>query len=143
MIRVLMVDDHQLFREGMRLLLKKAEDIQIVGEARDGQEAVAVAQRLQPDVILMDIEMPGMNGFQATQELTAAGNPAQILILSMRTDERDVRQATQSGAKGYLIKNIGREELIETIRSVYMNRPRSGPVVAQSSSANGKEAQSK
>ncbi len=143
MIRVLMVDDHQLFREGMRLLLKKAQDIQIVGEARDGQEAVELAQRLRPDVILMDIEMPGVNGFQATQQLTAAGNPAQILILSMRTDERDMHQATQSGAKGYLIKNISREELIEAIRLVHKNRPVSNTGIARSSLVSGKGAPSK
>lgn len=142
MIRVLMVDDHQLFREGLRLLLKKAQDIEIVGEARDGQEAIAQAEQLRPDVILMDIEMPGVNGIQATQRLTTAGTRAQILVLSMRTDERDVREAAESGAKGYLIKNISREELIEAIRSVHKNKPVASPSIARFFSVKSKGASS-
>ncbi|OGO34046.1 MAG: hypothetical protein A2Z03_10320, partial [Chloroflexi bacterium RBG_16_56_8] len=93
MIRVLVVDDHQLFRQGLQLMLLKANDIQIVGEARDGKEAIELAQSVQPDVILMDIEMPGMNGLEATETLKAMGHPARILMLTMKTDERDVRAA--------------------------------------------------
>ncbi len=119
MIRVLMVDDHQLFRQGLRLMLMRAPDIEIVGEARDGKEAIEMAQRLQPDIILMDIEMPGMNGIEASQRLKQMGHPARILMLTMKTGQEDVRRAAQSGADGYVVKNSGRDELIQSIRSLH------------------------
>ena len=101
MIRVLVVDDHQLFRQGLQLMLLKANDIQIVGEARDGKEAIELAQSLQPDVILMDIEMPGMNGLEATETLKAMGHPARILMRSPRPGVRGTRSSAQSdGASG-------------------------------------------
>ena len=131
MIRVLIVDDHKLFREGVNLLLMAAPDVTIVGEARDGQEAMELAQRVQPDVILMDIEMPKLNGFQATQQLVGGGSAAKVVILSMRTDENDVRTAACSGAKGYLVKNCGREELISAIRLAHQNQPAVSPEVAR------------
>jgi DNA-binding NarL/FixJ family response regulator len=130
MIRVLVVDDHLLFRQGLSLLLSQAKDIQIIGEARDGQEAVELAQRLNPDVILMDIEMPRVNGLRATEQLTTSKHPARILILSMKEAEQDVRAAAQSGAQGYLIKNCSREELIKAIRSVYEGRLAISPEIA-------------
>ena len=119
MIRVLIVDDHLLMRQGINALLIKAQDITIVGEARDGKEALELAERLQPDVILMDIEMPRLDGLQATRQLVDSGNPAKIIILSMRTDETTVRRAVDCGAQGYLVKNSGREDLIGAIRLVY------------------------
>ncbi len=131
MIRVLIADDHKLFREGLSLLLNAAPDMQIAGEARDGREAVELAQRVQADVILMDIEMPKLNGFQATQQLVREGSPAKVLMLSMRTDEQDVRDAARCGAKGYLIKNCGREELVQAIRLVHHNQPAVSPEVAR------------
>ncbi len=130
MIRVLIVDDHQLVRQGLMALLIKARDIEIVGEARDGQEAIELAQQKHPDVILMDIEMPRLNGIRATAQLTALGHPARVLILSMRDDEKDVRDAIQSGALGYLVKNSSREELIEAIRCVNQGNPIFSPSVA-------------
>lgn len=119
MIRVLIVDDHKLFREGLQLLLMPAKDIEVVGEARDGQDGIELAQRLQPDVILMDLEMPRVDGLKATRQLLATNTPSKILVLSMRTNEKDIRDAAQSGARGYLVKNCGRAELTEAIRSVY------------------------
>ncbi len=130
MIRVLIADDHQLFRQGLRLLLSQATDIHIVGEARDGQEAVDLAQRLNPDVILMDIEMPHVNGLRATEQLTTSKHPARVLILSMKEAGKDVHAAAQSGAQGYLIKNCGREELIQAIRTVYEGGLACSPEVA-------------
>ncbi len=130
MIRVLIVDDHQLVRQGLAALLMKAKDIEIIGEARDGQEAIEQAQQLRPDVILMDIEMPRLNGLRATAQLTALGNPARVLVLSMRDDEKDVRAAVESGAIGYLVKNSSREELIEAIRAVSIGNPAFSRVVA-------------
>lgn len=130
MIRVLIADDHQLFRQGLALLLSAANDIQIVGEARDGQEAVEVARQLNPDVILMDLEMPRVNGLRATEQLTLSKHPARILVLSMKEGERDVRAASQSGALGYLTKDSNRETLIQAIRSVYEGKPVSSPQIA-------------
>jgi two-component system, NarL family, response regulator NreC len=129
-IRVLIVDDHQLVRQGILALLIKAKDIAIVGEARDGQEAIDLAQRLQPDVVLMDIEMPRMDGLRATEQLRAQGFAGKVLVLSMRSDEAPVRQALQTGAAGYLIKNSSREDLIAAIRAVHQGSRVSSPEVA-------------
>lgn len=130
MIRVLIADDHQLVRQGLVALLMKAHDIQIVGEARDGQEAIEMAERLRPNVILMDIEMPRLNGLRATAQLTAQQHPARVLILSMRDDEKDVHAALESGARGYLVKNSSREELIQAIRCVDQGNPVYSPSIA-------------
>jgi DNA-binding NarL/FixJ family response regulator len=130
MIHVLVADDHQLFRQGLSALLMGAKDIEIIGQARDGQEAMELAERLQPDVILMDLEMPRVNGFVATERLTAQGHSARILVLSMRTDEKDVRAAAHSGAIGYLIKNCSRDELVAGVRSAYAGNPACSPEIA-------------
>lgn len=118
MIRVLIVDDHQLVRQGVIALLNKAQDISIAGEARDGKEALESAGHLRPDVVLMDIEMPRMDGLRATRELLARQPDSKVLILSMRSDESVVRDAAKAGARGYLFKNSNREELISAIRIV-------------------------
>jgi DNA-binding NarL/FixJ family response regulator len=130
MIRVLIVDDHQLVRQGIVALLIKAKDIKIVGEARDGIEAIELTERLFPDIILMDLEMPRLDGLRATARLKSMGMSARIIILSMKMDERDVRLAAQNGAHGYLVKNISREELIAAIRSVHEGHSVSSPAVA-------------
>lgn len=130
MIRVLVADDHQLFRQGLSMLLSKATDIQIIGEARNGQEAIELAEHLNPDVILMDLEMPRVNGLRATEELTRRRHPARILVLSMKEAEKDVRAAATSGAVGYLTKDSDREALIQAIRSVYAGKPVSSPNIA-------------
>ncbi len=119
MIRVLIVDDHQLMRQGVTALLMKAKDIKVVGEARDGLEAIDLAEQKKPEIILMDIEMPRLNGIRTTGQLRETGNPARVIMLSMRSDCDDVRQAVQNGARGYLFKNSSREELITAIRIVY------------------------
>ncbi len=130
MIRVLLVDDHQLVRQGVAALLLKAADVTIAGEARDGQEAIEQTARVEPDVILMDIEMPRMNGLRATEQLKAAGAAPRILMLSMRTEEKDVRTAAESGADGFLIKNSDRDELIEAIRTVHQGKTYVSPSIA-------------
>jgi two-component system response regulator DegU len=131
MIRVLIVDDHQLMRQGMIALLAKAKDIEIVGEGRDGQEAIALTNSLHPDVVLMDIEMPHLDGLRATHQLTAMQSKAKIAIVSMRSDENVAKQARQSGAKGYLVKNSSREQLIEAIRSINNGNSVCSPEVTQ------------
>jgi DNA-binding NarL/FixJ family response regulator len=140
MIRVLIADDHLLFRQGVNVLLMAAKDIQIVGEARDGREAVELAQQLQPDVILMDLEMPRLDGLGATAELTRMGFPAKILFLSMRTDEKDVRAAAQRGAQGYLTKTCSRDELNAAIRTVYSGGQATSPAISLYFSGDGQSA---
>ncbi len=119
MIRLLIAEDHKLVREGFIAQLMNAEDIVVVGEARNGLEAIELAQRLQPDVILMDIEMPRLNGFRATEQLAALGQPARVLMTSMLDDERNVQAAAECGAAGYYAKGSPAEELQAAIRAVY------------------------
>ena len=130
-IRLLIADDHQLMRQGIRALLAVADDIEVVGEACDGIETVDMALALQPDVILMDIQMPRLDGLGATRQLVAAGSAARVLMLTMRADEEAARQAAQAGAWGYQIKNSDRNELIAAIRSVHQGIRIASPAVAE------------
>lgn len=117
MIRIVLADDHHLVREGIRALLEKASDLEVVGEAMDGQEAVDLVQRLIPDVLVTDIAMPQLNGIEALQRLREIGSPTRIVILSMYSEEILVRQALQNGAKGFLLKGSVAEELLLAIRA--------------------------
>jgi two-component system response regulator DegU len=118
MIRVLVVDDHRLVRQGLRALLASAPDIEVIGEARDGREAIDMATDQTPNIILMDVDMPRLSGLQATQAIRALDLESRIIILSMYSDEALVRQAMRNGARAYLLKSADRDELISTIRSV-------------------------
>ncbi len=117
MIHVLIAEDHHLVRQGVRALLEKSNDIQVVGEAQDGQEAVELALQLKPDVIIMDLSMPRLNGTQATEQIRAAQLPSQVVMLSMYSDDTLVRQALRSGVKGYLLKRSVAEELLLAVRA--------------------------
>ena len=117
MISVILADDHHLVRQGIRALLEKAADISIVGEAEDGQEAVELVEQLKPDVLIIDIAMPRMNGIQATQHVHALGLATQAVILSMHSRPTLVRQALRNGARGYLLKNSVTEELLLAVRA--------------------------
>jgi DNA-binding NarL/FixJ family response regulator len=117
MIRVVIADDHTLVREGIRALLEKAGDIQIVGEASDGQEALETAERLMPDVLVIDVSMPRLSGILALEQLRARGVPTRVVILSMYSDETLVGQALLGGAKGYLLKDSLVEELLVAVRA--------------------------
>jgi DNA-binding NarL/FixJ family response regulator len=135
MIRVIVADDHHLVREGIRALIEKADDLQVVGEAVDGQEAVELVERLAPDVLVMDIAMPRLNGIQAIERIRAAGSPARIVMLSMYSDDILVRQALQLGARGFLLKASVSEELLLAIRAasrgaVYLSPAISETVIA-------------
>ncbi|MBI4787162.1 MAG: response regulator transcription factor [Chloroflexi bacterium] len=116
MIRVLIVDDLRLVRETIRLFLEHAQDTQVIGEARDGQEGLEMAARLAPDVVVMDIEMPRLNGLDATAALHTREPKLPILIFAMSSDEADVRRAVQNGARGYVPKDGDYTELLAAIR---------------------------
>jgi DNA-binding NarL/FixJ family response regulator len=118
MIRVMIVDDHNIVREGIRHLLETLPDISVVAEADSGRSALGLAQELSPDVVLMDVSMPGMNGIEATERMVAQAHKPQVLILSMHKERRFVTQAFRAGAKGYLLKDAASAELVQAIRAV-------------------------
>jgi DNA-binding NarL/FixJ family response regulator len=115
-IRVLVADDQALVREGLMTLLAVAPDIEPVGAARDGAEAVAMAARHRPDVVLMDLRMPGVDGVQATREIRAAQPSTQIVVLTTYADETSILDALQAGARGYLTKDAGIAEISRACR---------------------------
>jgi DNA-binding NarL/FixJ family response regulator len=117
-IRVIIAEDHTLVREGTREILEREQDIQVVGEAARGDEAVRQALEHNPDVLLMDMRMPGMNGIEATREVSAQAPSVKVLILSAHEDEDYVREALAVGASGYLLKTAPGRELVEGIRAV-------------------------
>ncbi|WP_329464366.1 response regulator transcription factor [Streptomyces sp. NBC_01431] len=117
-IRVLIVDDQMMVREGFSVLLGAQPDIEVVGEAVDGREAVAQVQALRPDVVLMDIRMPGMNGIEATREIVAAGDASKVLVLTTFDLDEYVYQALRAGASGFLLKDASARQLAEGVRVV-------------------------
>lgn len=118
MVRVLLVEDHALVRSGLRVLLERASDIHVLGEASNGQQAVEMTKALKPDLVIMDIMMPRLNGIQAAEHLRELKLPVKVLLLSMYADEALIHQALQSGVKGYVLKTAASEELIRAIRAV-------------------------
>jgi DNA-binding NarL/FixJ family response regulator len=130
-VRVLIADDHPLFREGMRGRLDRVADVAVVGEAASGDEAVELAHKLEPDVILMDIKMPGLNGIEATREIQRANPQIGILVLTMFEDDDSVFAAMRAGAKGYLLKDSGGEGVVHAIRAVASGEAVFGPGVAE------------
>lgn len=117
-IRVLLADDHPVLRTGLRTLLDQEPDIRIVGEASDGHEAVALAQRLRPDVVIMDISMPGLDGLEATRQIRGLDLPVQVLILTVHAQERYLFPVLKAGAAGYVNKTAADVELVAAIRTV-------------------------
>jgi DNA-binding NarL/FixJ family response regulator len=118
MIHVLIAEDHLMVRAGIRALLEKAGDIHVMGEASNGQEAVEMTEALKPDVLIMDIMMPRMNGIQAAENIRDMKLPTYILLLSMYSDEGFVHQALQYGVKGYVLKSSVSDELLRAVRTV-------------------------
>ncbi|MFE3830987.1 response regulator [Streptomyces sp. NPDC059092] len=129
-IRVLLVDDHQVVRRGLRTFLEIQPDIEVVGEAADGAGGVARAEELRPDVVLMDIKMPGSDGIEALRKLRDLGNPARVLIVTSFTEQRTVVPALRAGASGYVYKDIDPEALAGAIRSVHAGHVLLQPEVA-------------
>ncbi len=115
-VRVLLVDDHALFREGLGMIIASQPDLLVVGEASDGLEATIKAAALKPDLVLMDIQMPGMDGIEATRRIKKEVPTATIVMLTVRDDEEKLFDAIQSGAQGYLLKQMQSKELIDMVR---------------------------
>jgi len=119
MIRVLLVDDHVLVRAGLREILKSAPDIEVVGEASSGEEAVALTKKLNPDVVVMDISMPGIGGLEATKRITERDPAPAVLVLTVHPEERFGLRLLRAGALGYLEKTAAPDELVAAVRRVY------------------------
>jgi DNA-binding NarL/FixJ family response regulator len=129
-IRLLIVDDHPIMRDGLRGVFRGDEDFEVTGEASDGAEAIQLAQALHPDVILMDLRMPGMGGVEAITRLRELGHPARVLILTTYDTDRDVLPAIEAGATGYLLKDAPRDELIRAVRAAHQGQSVLAPKVA-------------
>ena len=129
-IRVVIVDDHPLMREGLRALVASVPDIEIVGEASDGSTARKEVQLARADVVVMDLNMPGTNGVDATREILAALPDARILVLTMLEDDESVFAAMRAGAMGYLLKGAHQDEILQAIRTVAADHAVFGPGVA-------------
>ncbi|MBV6622323.1 MAG: response regulator transcription factor [Rivularia sp. (in: Bacteria)] len=131
MISVILVDDQHLIRQGLKTLLELEPDLEIVGEAQNGQEAVAIVEKLQPDVVLMDIRMPLMDGVAATKEIKNKFARTKILVLTTFDDDEYIKAALQNGAMGYLLKDTPSEELAVAIRAVDRGYTQLGPGIVK------------
>jgi two-component system response regulator NreC len=130
-IKILLADDHSVMRTGLRLVLERQEDFQVVGEASDGREAVALAQQHKPDVIVMDVTMPNLNGIEAARQISGAVPQASIVMLSMHSDEAYVLRALKAGARGYLLKESAESDLIAAVRTVHAGKAFFSPAVSR------------
>ena len=134
-IRVLLADDHTVVRAGLKAVLKSAPDIEVVGEARTGAEAVMLAERTRPDVVVMDLDMPDGDGLAATKEIAAKGLPVRVLVVTMHAEEDYLVTLLQVGAVGYLVKSAADRELVDAVRAaahgdMYV-RPAAARILAQ------------
>jgi DNA-binding NarL/FixJ family response regulator len=130
-IAVLLVDDHEVVRQGLRALLESQVDMHVIGEAQNGQQAISLAREKNPDVIVMDISMPGLNGLEATREIVKSVPAAKVLVLTSYDDDDCVVQMSQAGAVGYLTKRSAAEDLTEAIRVVRRGRDFYSPEIAK------------
>jgi DNA-binding NarL/FixJ family response regulator len=130
-IRTLIADDHPLYRDGLRTMLERAPETEIVGEAASGDEAIAMADALQPDVVLMDVQMPTVNGVEATRRIVQASPHIGVLMLTMFADDDSVFAAMRAGARGYLLKGAERAEVLRAIQVVASGEAIFSPMIAQ------------
>ena len=130
-IHILIVDDHALFREGLGALFLSIPDTEVVGEAATGKEAVARVADLQPDVVLMDIQMPGTNGIEATREITRGSPHVGVIVVTMFEDDDSVFAAMRAGARGYVLKGADQDEILKVIRAVADGEAHFGPKIAR------------
>ena len=129
-ISILLADDHGLVRKGLRLLVESQEGMEVVGEAADGREAVRLAAVLRPDIAILDIAMPNLNGIEATAQIVKGAAEVRVIILSMHSDESYVVRALDAGARGYLLKDSAEEDLVQAIRTVAQGRPYFSPAIS-------------
>src|SRR4030095_9090179 len=118
-IRLVIADDHEIYRDGLALMLSKYQDIALVGQAENGRELIELTEATRPDVVMTDIKMPGMDGIQATRQLLQKFPDLKIIALSMFDEENLIVEMLEAGAKGYLLKNADKKEILEAITSVY------------------------
>jgi len=130
-ITVLIVDDHQVVRQGLRTFLELHDDITVAGEAENGQQAVELVRRLAPDIVLMDLVMPHMDGISATQQVRALGATTRVIALTSFSEDDKVFPAIQAGAASYLLKDVSPDELVEAIRAVHHGEARLHPAIAR------------
>ncbi len=131
MITVLLADDHTILREGMRALLKSEDGIKVVGQAKDGREAVALTRKLSPDVLVMDIAMPLLNGLEAARQILGSGCATRVIFLSAYSDDAYIEKAITLGASGYLVKQSAFETLPQAIREVHSGKTRFSPAISR------------
>jgi two-component system response regulator NreC len=129
-IRILLADDHGVVRQGFKMILGAEADMEIVGEAANGREAVELAERLKPDIVVMDVAMPELNGIEATRRLAEAAPHARVLALSMHKDSVYVRETLRAGARGYLLKDSGANDLVAAVRAVASGEGYLSPAVS-------------
>ncbi len=134
-IKIILADDHKVLREGLKSLLNQQKDIQVIGEADDGQAVVRLTRKLEPDIVVLDIGMPNMNGIQATQHIVAEVPDTKVLALSMHSDHQFVVKMLQAGASGYMLKDCAFEELVSAVRDIaagkfYLSKDVTGVVIS-------------
>jgi len=130
-IRIVLADDHGVIRAGIRSLLERQPELRVVGEAADGREAVGAVERFHPDVVVMDLAMPNLNGMEATRQILATNPTTSVVVLSMHSDEEYVLRALKAGAKGYVLKDSTEADLISAVRAVSSGKSFFSPAVSR------------
>jgi two-component system, NarL family, response regulator NreC len=130
-IRILVADDHTIIRSGLRVLLEREQDMKVVGEAADGRHAVQLAEELQPDVVLLDIAMPNLNGIEAARQISAKLSRVSVIVLSMHSDESYVLKTLKAGARGYLLKDSAESDIINAVRAVSQGKAYFSPEISR------------
>src|SRR5581483_9815778 len=129
-IRILLADDHAVVRQGFKMILGAQPDMEIIGEAGNGHEAIELSEKLRPDVVVMDVAMPELNGIEATRRVTASAPHARVIALSMHKDSVYVREVLRAGARGYLLKDSGSDDLVSAVRAVARGEGYLSPAVS-------------
>ncbi len=145
MTTILIVDDHTLMRDGLRRLLGDYDDMEVIGEAREGREAVRLIRQLQPDVVLLDLSLPGLDGLEVTKQMVAEGLKSRILMLTMHANEEYAVRVLQAGARGFMVKDDPSDDVVEAVRKVAAGGTYLSPVLSQhlpQRFTRGREAQS-